>query len=303
MDFFGIKLEAIKKALECNDSTLFATAINEIADAFDSEKYGAKGRLWEMFVGYESTWSPQLYRTQYEDIRRNKWNDGHFSYENKRKVLKENEDILAALDRPVKWRQGYSYWDKYDCESKVEIRIFSMLSGENDELSVKVSIPTGTGCKMALYTALEIAVTTAANELKKIKKNRDAFDAGMYGFNKVVTDYNAWIAANVPAILANNGFDGKGSWYDGISIRPAECDFWTGHLNTCTPDGIIFWVGGDSTDDENKISYKEWNSKREYYWYSDHAEVRARLSESLRQEMSKKIFEYIKSLCRDGKLK
>lgn len=292
----------IDQALRENNSILFAESINSFLDSFDSLKYGKNNRLWEMFVGYESTWCPSLKRTSYQQMRRRDWEKGTFSYENKTKVLAEGEDILAALDRAKSWREGYSYWDKHTCESHIELRIFCM-EKDGDELTKKISIPTGPQCKATLLATLKEHFEKAAEKLSDIQKAREIFDDSKYDFNKPITDYSAWVAKFVPIILKNNGYDGKKSFYEGISIRDAKCDFWTGHVHQCTPTGLIVWVGGDSTDDENWITYQEWSSRKEYYWRSEHAEVSARISVQQRQEMSKKIFNLILNRCRDGKLK
>lgn len=293
-------ISALETAIYNNDVQQFGVILNTFLDEYDKNVYGKDGRKWKMMIGYEETYSPVLERGTYQPVT-TRHIDGCFSYERKEKVLQGGASAFMALDRAVKWKQGYDFWSRYDCESKVELQIYG--NGRSDALIKKITIPTGTKCKAALAEALKDLLTKAHAELETILGAREKFDRTKYGFDKPVRNYAAWVSKYMPTILKNNGYDGKKSWYDGISLRSIDCSFWTGSLNACTPDGIIFWVGGDSTDDENKISYSEWQSSREYYWYSDHANVSARISAERREEFSKKIYEYMHNACKDGLLR
>lgn len=292
---------SLREALDTNNSTLFAETLNAFLDDFDKERYGKTNRLWELHVGCEETFCPSIERTEYEQIYRYNLN-GTFSYQNKKRVLNDGEDILAAIDRASSWTEGYSRWMSHTCRSEVKLSIYTM-QRDDDELTVRINIPAGPQCRKEFLEAIVNHLTKALDRLSDIRKAREAFDGSRYGFSEGITDYSGWVAQYLPAILAANGIDGKRSWYDGISIRDAGCDFWNGSLQSCTPDGIILWVGGDSTDDEKKVPYSQWSSAGTFRWRSDHAGVTAVIDSEKRQTLSKKIYVHMQSLCRNGKLK
>lgn len=282
----------LKEALETNNSRAFATILNEFLDYVDGTLYITSGRKWKLYVGYDQTYSPSIERTRYESVRYYNL-DGTYSYEHKVMVL-DGKDMFWALQKAHSWYQGYSYWDRYECHSRVVLTIYG-----DDDLKFEFSAKTGHDCKETLLNSLTAYVNKVCASMDAILKARDNFDSSMFDN---VTNYRAWVAKYLPIIIKNNGIEEK-SWYDGITISNADCEFYTGRLKTCTPKGIIFWIGGDSTDDENKISYQEWASQSDYYWRSTHCGASARISLRDKEDFSKKIFTYIRNLVRDGNLK
>lgn len=299
MDIIG-ELDKIWEALDRDDSDLFAHTLNDILDYYDEVKYDGRRRLWTLRVGGCDTYSPQIERTKYEDVRRYNL-DGNYSYENKNKVLVNGADILSAMDKAVQWQCGYSYWDRYTAKSEAVLYIYAV-DGGNDNLHCKIKIQTGKNCKEEFFNKLKEHILKNYEDLSLIERSRRNYKNDKYDFDKTVTNYRKWVEKWMPVILKNNGYKQE-TWYEGLNIEPAGCNFWTGHVDVCSLDGIRFWVGGDSTDDEEKISYSDWGSSKDWSWYSERAEVRARLDADLREEMSKKIYDYIQRLCKDGKLK
>jgi hypothetical protein len=147
--------------------------------------------------------------------------------------------------------------------------------------------------------------------IKLIKtETEQAKAAGAFGeetlkrYNMVgVTDYVGWVAKNAVAILKSNGLYDTSNFYSGISLNDVECYFWTGGLKGLNADGITYYVGGDSTDEEGIIPYSDWRSVSRYRKYCPHAEVYCDIDYDKKQEFSKKIYDYILNLLKEGKLK
>lgn len=296
-------LDKLEKAFDTYDFKLFLDTFTDILKTFDDIVYPDDKdtkRNWSFVTGYDDTYSPEVYM-KYNRVNYIHFDKGTYSYDCKDKVLYPRENLFHGMDRAKSWMIGYSYWDKTKVKART-IFIIQAKGVDQDALRFNIQIENGPNARMELFNALKEHFIKAYQTLTKLQHARNNFDESIYDMDKVGNNYIGWVAKYLPIILKNNGYT-QDTWYDGLPINGAECEFWTGRLNTCALDGIRYWVGGDSTDDENKISYQEWTSTRPYSWYSSHANVSAKFDYDDKKVFSKKIYNYIKNLIKDGKLK
>lgn len=202
-------------------------------------------------------------------------------------------------------------WDFYD-EKNHRVPEISFRFKWGDNNGHTISVDTSVNCyreqqnsQNVFFKRIETNfLDYMKSEISRAEAERTFSDATLKKYNMIgVRNYVDWVADNAITILKSNGLYDTHSFYSGISLRDSGCSFWTGALKGLTANGITYYVGGDSTDQEDIISYSEWKSRRGYRQYLDIAECYCDIDYDKKTKFSKKIYDYILELLKKGKLK
>jgi len=141
-------------------------------------------------------------------------------------------------------------------------------------------------------------ISLIRSEAERMKTAGAFGDKTLERYNMVgVTDYVGWVTDNVASIVKSNGLRD-------IRLYGMEWEFQNGCLERLCDSCIkysVYGYGDDCGDDE--ISYSEWASASRYQKYNRYAERYCNIPYDKKVELSKKIYDYVFSLLKDGKLK